>query len=57
MQMFIKFMEIMNGLTNQVKIFTNAEKVNKLIKTDFIRKAMYSNWLTNMVLVKKANKK
>lgn len=30
--MFIKFMEIMNGLTNQVKIFTNAEKVNKLLR-------------------------
>ena len=34
-----------------------AEEVDKLVKTGFIREAMYPNWLANMVLVKKAKEK
>lgn len=32
-------------------------KVQKLIKVEFIRKTKYSTWLSNVVMVKKANGK
>ena len=34
-----------------------AEEVDKLVKADFIRDAMYPDWLANVVLVKKVNEK
>ncbi|XP_073109497.1 uncharacterized protein [Elaeis guineensis] len=34
-----------------------AEKVDRLLKVSFIRKVMYPDWLANIVLVKKANRK
>ena len=33
------------------------EEVNKLIDAGFVRKVHYPDWLANMVIVKKANKK
>ena len=33
------------------------EEVHKLVITEFIRKVYYPNWLTNVVMVKKANGK
>ena len=33
------------------------EKVRKLLEADFIRKVYYPNWLANVVMVKKANRK
>jgi len=32
-------------------------EVEKLLKSNFIRKVHYTTWLTNVVLVKKSNKK
>ena len=34
-----------------------AEKVQKLLETDFIREVYYSDWLVNLVMVKKINGK
>ena len=34
-----------------------AEKVDKLLKVGFIREVNYPNWVSNVVLVKKANGK
>ena len=31
------------------------EEVEKLLKANFIREVMYSTWLTNVVMVKKAD--
>ncbi len=33
------------------------EKVDKLLTANFIRKVFYPNWLANVVMVKKANRK
>jgi len=33
------------------------EEVDKLLKANFIREVRYSTWLTNFVMVKKANDK
>ena len=33
------------------------DEVNKLLATNFIREVYYSDWLANVVLVKKANEK
>ena len=34
-----------------------AEEVRKLLEADFIREVYYSDWLANVVMVKKANGK
>ena len=34
-----------------------AEEVRKLLEADFIREVYYPDWLANVVMVKKANKK
>ena len=34
-----------------------AEEVHKLLEADFIRKVYYPDWLANVVMVKKANRK
>ena len=34
-----------------------AEEVRKLLKANFIREVYYPDWLANVVMVKKANKK
>ena len=33
------------------------EKVDKLLKAGFIKKAWYPNWIANVVMVRKANEK
>ena len=33
------------------------DKVNKLLATDFICEVYYMNWLANVVLIKKVNRK
>ena len=33
------------------------EEVNKLLAVDFIKEAIYPNWLANEVMMRKANKK
>ena len=33
------------------------DKVNKLLATNFIREVYYPEWLANVVMVKKANRK
>ena len=34
-----------------------AEEVRKLLEADFIREVYYPDWLANVIMVKKANKK
>ncbi|XP_073098841.1 uncharacterized protein [Elaeis guineensis] len=34
-----------------------SEEVDKLLKTGFIKEAIYSDWLVNVILIKKMNRK